>query len=640
MAVGLYSGVSGLAVGVGLYQGVSGLWGGASGLINGFGGSGPFPGSSLYLDFLTPPLDSRITFSRGTNATLVDSTGKITYAPANLLTFSEQFDNAAWTKTATTVTANATTAPDGTSTADKIVETATTGNHLVRSGTGVPLNGVNTISVYAKAAERSAVVISLIGSPFNAAYFDLSGVQARVLNGGTNATIQNVGDGWYRCSYQTVSLTSYTNDIYVAMTDDYSRDAIGYTGNGTSGLFLWGAQLEPVTYQTTPGPYVATTASAYYGPRFDYDPVTLAPRGLLIEEARTNLLLYSEQFDNAYWVKANATVTANVTASPDGTTNADLFASTGGETRIGLTSGIVVANTTYTASIFGKIGNANGRYLWFREFFSSRDAAFDLQTGTVTQVSANMTASVVVFANGWFRCLATWTAPAAPVVVNQQYWVQSPSGTNPSLGAAGGQSYLYGAQLEAGAFATSYIPTVASTVSRSADVATMTGTNFSTWYNQSEGTFIVGTGLLASFNFPVPFMVADSAAATTKRIQIYLSGTAPTYRVTDGTDQVAINTAAVAIPGVSAFSTAYKLNDFAATVNGATVVTDTSGTVPAVNTLYIGNQASSQFLNGHIRAIAYYNTRLPNTQLQTLTAPSLASPLALDFLSTSYTVGY
>jgi hypothetical protein len=187
---------------------------------------------------------------RGNNATQSNSAQRPTLGRepytgrVNLLTFTEQFDNAAWTKAGTTVTANAGVAPDGTTTADKLIETATTGSHLVRGGAGVPLNGVNTISVYAKAAERSAIVISLIGSPFNAAYFDLSGVQARVLNGGSNATIQNVGDGWYRCSYQTASLTSYTGDIYVAVTDDYSRDAIGYTGNGTSGIFIWGAQLE------------------------------------------------------------------------------------------------------------------------------------------------------------------------------------------------------------------------------------------------------------------------------------------------------------------------------------------------------------------------------------------------------------
>lgn len=97
MAVGLYSGVSGLALGVGLYKGNSGLWGGASGLINGFGGSGPFPGASLYLDFLSgAPLDSRITFSRGSNATLVDSTGRLTYAPNNLLLRSQEFNDAAW----------------------------------------------------------------------------------------------------------------------------------------------------------------------------------------------------------------------------------------------------------------------------------------------------------------------------------------------------------------------------------------------------------------------------------------------------------------------------------------------------------------------------------------------------------------
>jgi hypothetical protein len=85
----------------------------------------------------------------------------------------------------------------------------------------------------------------------------------------------------------------------------------------------------------------------------------------------------------------------------------------------------------------------------------------------------------------------------------------------------------------------------------------------------------------------------------------------------------------------------YLLNDYGFTVNGGTVQTDTSATVPTVNSLQLGSDPTGfGQINGHIRAIAYYNTRLPNTQLQTLTAPSLASPLALDFISPTYTVGY
>jgi hypothetical protein len=218
--------------------------------------------------------------------------------------------------------------------------------------------------------------------------------------------------------------------------------------------------------------------------------------------------------------------------------------------------------------------------------------------------------------------------------------VQSLSGTNPSLGAAGGQSYLYGAQLEAGAFATSYIPTVASTVTRNIDIAQMTGTNFSTWYNQTEGTFIsqasarVGTGGAA-------FIGHASDGTTNEYIDVGRYQPALVAVINDGgVSQATLTVGGAADGTVRNLAVAYKVNDFAAATNGATPVTDASGTIPTVNRLILGSEGSNYFLNGHIRAIAYYNTRLPNTQLQTLTAPSLASPLALDFLSTSYTVGY
>ena len=161
MSTGLYSGASGIALGVGLYRDTQGLWGGATGLMSGFAGSSPYSGSSLYLDFLTPSLDSRVTFTRGSNATLVDSTGKIVYAPANLVTYSEQFDNAAWIKYEGTVTANATTAPDGTTTADAFIEstTATTDHRLTFAGASAAVGQNLTLSVYAKANGRNFIAL-------------------------------------------------------------------------------------------------------------------------------------------------------------------------------------------------------------------------------------------------------------------------------------------------------------------------------------------------------------------------------------------------------------------------------------------------------------------------------------------------
>jgi hypothetical protein len=186
---------------------------------------------------------------------------------------------------------------------------------------------------------------------------------------------------------------------------------------------------------------------------------TLASRplyGIVPRGGRRNILTFSQDFENAAWSKLNATITANSSVAPDGTSTADLVSSTGGETRVGLNPGVVLPSTTYTASMFGKYANANGRYLWFRDFFSGRDVGFDLQTGVVTQVASGMTASVVPAGEGFFRCIVSWTTPATAVVANQQFWVLSASGTNPSTGFAGGQLYLWGAQIELAATATAY----------------------------------------------------------------------------------------------------------------------------------------------------------------------------------------
>jgi hypothetical protein len=392
-------------------------------------------------------------------------------------------------------------------------------------------------------------------------------------------------------------------------------------------------------------------------PRFDYDPVTLAPRGLLIEEARTNLATYSEQFDNAAWVKEGATVTGNATASPDGTINADTIieSATTGVHRIQQAQ-TLVSSTAYTFSVFVKrasgsrnlsincstIGNAQGLY----------DIAAGVVIGTAG-TAANLSASVQKFANGWVRCTLTMTGTGTP---NNVYLQLAPSTeTNPAWGASytgDGTSgiFVYGAQLEAGAFATSYIPTVASTVSRSADNASMTGTNFSTWYNQTEGTFVVN---LTPIGMPVGasntrYLEANDGTANNRKPLLFAApaGTsAAQYRVA-GADQAVLTSSAgaFAVGTNLRVATAYAVNDFAASYNGATALTDASGSVSNTATQltigYATSGAGSEIYNGHIRAIAYYNTRLPNTQLQTLTAPSLASPLALDFISPTYTVGY
>jgi hypothetical protein len=231
-----------------------------------------------------------------------------------------------------------------------------------------------------------------------------------------------------------------------------------------------------------------------------------------------------------------------------------------------------------------------------------------------------------------YTTIALVNGPAVPAGIDFGYQAYTGDGTS--------GIFLYGAQLEAGAFATSYIPTVASTVSRSADVATMTGTNFSSWYNTTEGTFI--TQYAASFASSSAKVALTAGLGADNDFSVRIGTNASTVAAASniaGVNQASFAQAAVTT-NYNEVAMAYKTDDFGFSANGSAPATDTSGSVYAPNSMSIGRSGSAYYLNGWVTQIAYYNTRLPNTQLQTLTAPSLASPLALDFISPTYTVGY
>jgi hypothetical protein len=274
-------------------------------------------GPLVLLDFLSGGLDPRVTFTRGSNATLVDSTGKITYAPANLLLQSQTFENASWSKIGATVTANTTTAPDGTTTADTLVEDTSTGVHIAFQAGSFVAGTTYTITVFAKAGTRTRLNMINVGGVTYEGYFDL--LTGTVISSpvGT-ASITAAGNGWYRCQMTSTAGSTASGNVQFRLVS--SGTTTSYTGDGTSGLFIWGAQLEQVTYQTTPGTYVATTSAAYYGPRFDYDPVTLAAKGLLIEQQRTNLSLHSGT-TAANWTAVGGTIANTGKLSPDGSAN-------------------------------------------------------------------------------------------------------------------------------------------------------------------------------------------------------------------------------------------------------------------------------------------------------------------------------
>ena len=376
------------------------------------------------------------------------------------------------------------------------------------------------------------------------------------------------------------------------------------------------------------------TSVAINAPRFDYDPTTLAPKGLLIEEQRTNLLTYSEQFDDAAWTKSRVTITADAIVSPDGTMDADKMVDdtqAGSHTVRNATSLTITSGTTLTASVFAKA--AEGTYVLVGigdgGGVNISRATFNLSTGAITSLTtaaANVSApttAITSVGNGWYRCVVTATVTG---VTTAQQWVfkgSNASGAASYTGDGTSGIYIWGAQLEAEAFATSYIPTVASQVTRAADLALMTGTNFSSWYNATEGTWFADftpptSSYLANKNL---FLASDGTASNFNGLRYASAGTQPAMAATTSAVAQANILTGTMVAGTSyKLAGVYKANDFAASRDAGAVATDTSGTIPVVTQAEIGSLAGVGVGTQHIRQLAYYPRRLSNAELQGITS--------------------
>jgi len=542
----------------------------------------------------------------------------------NLLGFSEAFDNAAWTKSGASIVTGAQANPvNGLFNAQKLMEDTANSGHQINQAATTSANPF-TFSVYAKAAGRNFVALGITdsGSTVRISYFDLAnGVTATVATGIT-ASIVSIGNGWYRCAVTVAAAFAGSNLLRIYATNVGNNAT--YTGDGNSGIYIYGAMLSNSAsldpYVPTPG--AAPSSTAYYGPRFDYDPVTLLPRGLLVEEARTNLLTYSAEFDNAAWTKNNSTVTANATTSPDGTVNADKLAETAVTSSFSAVQAPTLAfSTTYTFSCYMKAAERTFGVLNIFTGAASCWTWFNLSTGVVSTLGAGATATIAAVGNGWYRCTLT-IATAASGSPNIAIFPAATNGALSYAGAAGSGIFIWGAQLEAGTFATSYIPTIASTVTRSADIATITGSLFSQWYNQPEGAFLVEASSFAektginAYNFT---SVNDGTGNNFIRTYVYLNQAGETVR-TGAVIQAEISTTPWSQNVPLKLAAVYKTNDFQAALNGTLTAADTAGTLPAVTQMNIGtNNGQGGPANGHIRSIRYVPVRAADFQLQQVT---------------------
>jgi hypothetical protein len=494
----------------------------------------------------------------------VGSDGLIKTATTNLVTYSQDFDQ--WSATNATVTPNAELAPDGTTTADQVTSTAS--DPWVQRSVTTASAGAYTFSVYIKAATGvSSNVVAL-------RVFDSDGT----IYGSTSISVTTE---WQR--YQ-ISVTT-AKPVTIVRVDAPNFATIGDV------FYLWGAQLEQ---SSTVGEYIPTTSTINSAPRFDHDPTTGDSLGLLVEESRTNLLTYSEDFENAAWQTTNPGEVTLITgvADPAGGNNATTFYHDSG-----------AGDTGFLRRIFS--GTSGQPYVF--SFWAKRRTGSGKLLATVGDNVAQEATNVT---SAWkrFSFINTPTSSTVRVYIK--------------VDSAGDEFDIWGAQLEAGSFPTSYIPTEGSTVTRAADVASISGSNFSSWYRQDEGTVFSNCRLTYENTVGGALHYEFSDGTTDEKVELFGRANGSTgAKVFDGGTELAnfFPTFPIAANTAIKIALALKENDSAAKgFDDKSVQTDDSVTLPTVDRLFIGSGFTPS-LNGTISRLTYWPQRLGNEVLQTIT---------------------
>jgi len=391
--------------------------------------------------------DGDFTFTRSSAATRVNASGNIEKETSNLLLQSNTFDTT-WSNVSTTDTGNQADKDGGTD-AWKIDITGAGGwiyQDIVKSG-------VLTYSVYAKAGSVNFLRVLAITSGTNPwAYFDLLNGNISVANSAcVDSSIEDVGNGWYRCSI-TFNDTASQVRIYPAIA---SEDLTATSGN----IYIQDAQLNQGLIAQE---VITTTTSAVYGgitdnvPRLDYTDSSCP--ALLLEPQRTNDFPHSEYLDS--WSANRLDRTANNIDSPEGVQNAYKMIQQSGFTTASNINYAGITAGTKTLSIFAKAGTFDHIALSYNGV-----TYFNLTNGTIGTTASGHTAVMTDMGDGWYRCAITKTTTATYTAA---YYFAQNNGTLTTTDTQG-YMYAYGAQIEAGSYATSYIPTYGSSVTRVVD---------------------------------------------------------------------------------------------------------------------------------------------------------------------------
>ena len=440
------------------------------------------------------------------------------------------------------------------------------------------------------------------------------------LNGGTiidvngnaisNLTFTPPNTSGVKVDYPSLSMNFLNNDYILSGTHYASLSAFLTAAGGTFSRASTG------TYYDSAG--ILQTASSNT-PRLDYDPATLAAKGVLIEAQRTNLIIRSEEYNT--WTQDDGSIVTDAAIAPDGQMTAEKFVTNTNlaQHRVKRTVALTAGNT-YTSSVYVKKAGYD-YYMIFWSPLGSANIAVNLDTGSVITSGGGekVGQSVTPLPNGWYRVSVTLTTVNGG---NYQQLNYAYNGANNFTGDGVSGIYIWGSQVEQSAFPTSYISTTASTVTRLSDDLTVpTGG----WYNASEGTIAPTASIpyLGSTNNPGFASIDNGTSANAVYLSVQDSTTdrlVPAI-ATGNVNQYINNFGATYVAGAtSKIATAFNNNDANTAKDGVLGTQDTSVTVPAVSVLRLGqNRGGGQHLNGWIENIKYYPLRVSDAQLQILT---------------------
>lgn len=592
-------------------------------------------------------LDPRCSYSRSTTGTFF-GTEKV-LSSENLLLQSQSFDTSWLQNSGIATLTGSQSAPDGTSTAWLLTGSTASQNASIAQAVTLTTNTNYTITVFLKAGTESHAYVSLRGSGSHSAnaLIDFSAGTATATDFGdftsASQTVTALGSGWYKLTLScTTGSTVSSSYVHIGPSDGSTVGSGGYLTYNAGGqtIYAWGAQLNttgatvydsPTTTQIARSYQTKLQTAAINAPRFEYSATDGQSMGILIESAATNLLNYSEEFDNAYWSKStggtspsiNLTITPNAAISPSGELTADLVVpqNTGGNTLyfISKTYSFTSGNT-YTLSAFVKSAGlteftlaAGNTATW------AASTRFTL-TGSGSASVSSGSATIESCGNGWYRCTITGTAGAT---TSTNVLLQCVSGGQNSFD---GDDYsgvlLWGAQMEQASFASSYIKVEGSTATRAADQLSVATADIG-YTGGPVALFAESSTQTPSANSNNRGVVdLSESASSNNRVMIYnRSGQAGGFFVNADNVGQALGVGGITDDSYSKVGVSVDTNSVKHCVNGGTVSTDNAAVIPdGMTTLYIGRTRSGEGFGGHIKRVALYNEALSDTNLQALTS--------------------